>query len=150
MMIFGVMIQILMKRKKRRIRKKTGRPCASFRLHGARGEVLRGGGRNILPSTPVAAKRTSADGGGTGVSSQDEVLEEAPVGTVGEGGGRPGPHPKPNKGWGTSGVCIGVDGVAVGRDLECEEVECEGDEQEEAEKCGGKGKAGGMGDGIAN
>ena len=71
-----------------------------------RGWVRRGGGRNILPSTPVAAKRTSADGRGTGVSSQDEALEEAAVGTVGKGGGRPGPHPKPNKGWGPSGSCM--------------------------------------------
>ena len=74
-------------------------PCATFRLHGVRG-VRRGGGRNILPSTPVAAKRT------TGVSSQDEALEEAAVGMVGERGGRPGPHPKPNKGWGPSGAYI--------------------------------------------
>ena len=186
-----------------------------------------GWGRNILLSTPVVAKRTSADGGGTEVSSQDEALEEAAVGTVGERGGRPGPHPKPNKGWGPSGACMrcvplglvgclgggvgerqmgvlvadslvgihphpgptrrgvrsrgegrrkrnearrerrrrgdrrggavggggwyfGVDGVAVGRDLECKEVECEGDEKEEAEKCGGEGEAGEMGDGVAN
>ena len=61
---------------------------------------------NILPSAPVAAKKTSADGGGIGVSSQDEALEEAAVGTVGERGGRPGPHPKPNKGWGPSGACM--------------------------------------------
>ena len=30
-------------------------------------------------------------------------------------------------GWGRGGY-FGVDGDAVGRDLECEEVECEGDE----------------------
>ena len=60
----------------------------------------------MLPSAPVAAKETSADGGGAGVTSQDEALEEAAVGTVGEGGGRPGPHPKPNKGWGPSGACM--------------------------------------------
>ena len=72
--------------------------------HG--GGVRWGGGWNILPSTPVASKRTSADGGGTGVSSHDEALEEAAVGTVGETGGRPGPHPKPNKGWGPSGACM--------------------------------------------
>ena len=59
-------------------------PCATFRLHGTRGGVRRGGGRNILPSTPVAAKKTSADGGGIEVSSQDEALEETAVGTVGE------------------------------------------------------------------
>ena len=53
------------------------------------GGVRRGGGRNILPSTPVAAKKTSADGGGIGVSSQGEALEEAAVGTVGERGGQP-------------------------------------------------------------
>ena len=80
-------------------------PYATFCLHGARGGTP-GWGRNILLSTPVAAKKTSADGGGTGVSSQDEALEEAAVGTVGEGGGRPGPHPKPNKGWGPLGVCM--------------------------------------------
>ena len=51
---------------------------------------------------------------------------------------------------GTGVGILGVDGVAVGRDLECEEVECEGDEQEEAEKCGGEGEAGEMGDGVAN
>ena len=62
------------------------------------------GGRNILPSAPVAAKKASADGGGIGVSSQGKALEEAAVGTVGERGGRPGPHPKPNKGWGPSGA----------------------------------------------
>ena len=72
-----------------------------------RGGVRRGGGgRNILPSAPVAAKKTSAGGGGIGVSSQREALEEAAVGTVGERGGRPGPHPKPNKGWGPSGACM--------------------------------------------
>ena len=83
-------------------------PCATFRLDGARGggEVRRGGGRNILPSAPVAAKKTSAGGGGIGVSSQGEALEEAAVGTVGERGGRPGPHPKPSKGWGPSGACM--------------------------------------------
>ena len=32
---------------------------------------------------------------------------------------------------GDGGGYFGVDGVAIGRDLECEEVECEGDEQEE-------------------
>ena len=53
-------------------------------------------------------------------------------------------------GGGGGGGYFGVDGVAVGRDLECEEVECEGGEQEEAEKCGGEGEAGGMGDGVAN
>ena len=53
-------------------------------------------------------------------------------------------------GSGGCGGYFGVDVVAVGRDLECEEVECEGDEQEEAEKCGGEGEAGGMGDGVAN
>ena len=49
-----------------------------------------------------------------------------------------------------SQLTVGVDGVAVGRDLECEEAECEGDEQEEVEKCGGEGEAGGIGDGVAN
>ena len=49
----------------------TREPCATFRLHGAKGEVRRGGGRNMQPSASVVAKRTSADGGGTGVSSQD-------------------------------------------------------------------------------
>ena len=71
-----------------------------------RGGVRRGGGQNILPSTPVAAKKTSADGGGIGVSSQGAALEEAAVGTVGERSGRPGPHPKPSKGWGPSGACM--------------------------------------------
>ena len=64
------------------------------------GGVRRGGGLNILPSAPDAVKKTSAGGGGIGVSSQGEALEEAAVGTVGERGGRAGPHPKPNKGWG--------------------------------------------------
>ena len=44
----------------------------------------------------------------------------------------------------------GVDGVVVGGYLECEEAECEGDKQGEAEKCGGEGEAGEMGDGVAN
>ena len=43
-------------------------------------------------------------------------------------------------GGGDGGGNFGVDGVAVGRDMECEEVECEGNEQEEAEKCGGEGE----------
>ena len=64
------------------------------------------GGRTYCCPAPVAAKKTSADGGGIGVSSQGEALEEAPVGTVGERGGRPGPHPKPSKGWGPSGACM--------------------------------------------
>ena len=51
---------------------------------------------------------------------------------------------------GDGGGYFGVDGVAVGRGLECEEAECEGDEQEKVEKCGGEGEAGGMGDGVAN
>ena len=71
-----------------------------------RGGVRRGGGRNILPSAPVAAKKTSADGGEIGVSSQGEALEEAAVGTVEERDGHPGPHPKPNKGWGPSVACM--------------------------------------------
>ena len=59
------------------------------------------------------------------------------------GGGTPG--------WGAEHTGnFGVDGVANGRDLECEEVECEGNEQKEAEKCGGEGEAGEMGDGVAN
>ena len=81
------------------------RPVRRFASTG-RGGVRRGGGRNILPSAPVAAKKTSDDGGGIGVSSQGEALEKADVGTVGERGGRPGPHSKPNKGWGTSGACM--------------------------------------------
>ena len=83
-------------------------PCTTFRLHGARGGggYAGVGGRNILPSTPVAAKKTSDGGGGIEVSSQEEALEEAAVGTVGEKGGRPRPHPKPNKGWGPSGSCM--------------------------------------------
>ena len=48
----------------------------------------------MLPFDLVSAKKTSADGGGAGVSSEDEALEEAAVGTVGEGGGRPGPDSK--------------------------------------------------------
>ena len=76
-----------------------------FASTGRRG-VRRSGGRNILPSASVAAKKTSADGRGIGVSPQGEALEEAAVGTVGERGGRPGPHPKPNKGWGPSGACM--------------------------------------------
>ena len=192
-----------------------------------RAGVRRGGGRNILPSAPVAAKKTSADGGGIGVSSQGEALEEAAVGTVGKGVAALDPTLNQTKAralrgpacstprWGWSGAWggigerqrrvlvadslvgihphhgptrrgfrtrgkgrrrrmrlggkgggggagggafggedgggnSGVDGVAVGRDLECEEVECEGNEQEEAEKCGGKGEAGKMGDGVAN
>ena len=59
-----------------------------------------------MPSTPAAAKKTSADGGGIEVSSKDEALEEAAVGTMGERGGRTGPHPKPNKGWDLSGACM--------------------------------------------
>ena len=205
-------------------------PCATFRLHGARGGgVRRGGGRNILPSNPVAAKETSPDGGGIRVSSQGEALEKAAVGTVEERGGvaldptlnqtKAGalrgpvcgascwgwsgawggvgerqrgvlvadslvgihPHPGPTRrgvrsrgegrrrrneardgeeeergqeggafGGGDGGGSSGVDGVAVGSYLECEEVECEGNEQEEAEKCGGKCEAGKMGDGAAN
>ena len=81
------------------------RPVRCFASTG-RGGVRRGGGRNKLPSAPVAAKKTSAGGGGIGVSSQGEALEEADVGTVGERSGRPGPHPKPNKGWGPSGACM--------------------------------------------
>ena len=80
-------------------------PVRRFASTG-RGGVRRVGGWNILPPAPVAAKKTSADGGGIGVSSQGETLEEAAVGTVGERGGRPGPHPKPNKGWGPSGACM--------------------------------------------
>ena len=80
-------------------------PVRCFASTGRRG-VRRVGGQNILPSTPVAAKKTSADGGGIGVSSQGEALEEAAIGTVGERGGRPGPHPKPSKGWGPSGACM--------------------------------------------
>ena len=48
-------------------------------------------------------------------------------------------------GGGDGGGNFGVDGVAVGSYLECE-----GNEQEEAEKCGGKGEAGKMGDGVAD
>ena len=61
-------------------------------------------GWNILPSAPVATKKTSADGGGAGDSSQEEALEEAAVGTVGERGGCPGPHPKSSKGWPLGGL----------------------------------------------
>ena len=69
------------------------------------------------------------------------------LGGKGGGGGTGGGS---GWGWGRGGVYFGVDGVAVGCDMECEKVECEGDEQEEAEKCGGEGEAGGMGDGVAN
>ena len=47
-------------------------------------------------------------------------------------------------------VGVGGDGVVVGGYLGCEEAECEGDKQEEAEKCGGEGEAGEMGDGVAD
>ena len=60
-----------------------GTPCATFRLHGARGGTP-GWGAEHTALHPVAAKKTSADGGGIGVSSQGEALEEAAVGTVGE------------------------------------------------------------------
>ena len=66
----------------------------------------------------------------------------------GKGGG--GGKERGAFGGGDWGGSFGVDGVAVGRDLECKEVECEGNEQEEAEKCGGEGEAGDMGDGVAN
>ena len=52
------------------------RRFASTRRGGEGGGVARGGGWNILPSTSVAAKRTSADGGRAGVSLNDEELEE--------------------------------------------------------------------------
>ena len=42
--------------------------------------------------------RGKENGGGAGVSSKDEAIEDAVVVKVEEGGGRPGPHPKPNKG----------------------------------------------------
>ena len=80
-------------------------PVRRFASTG-RGGVRRGGGRNIMPSATVTAKKTSADGGGIGVSSLGEALEQAAVGTVGEKSGRPGPHPKPNKGWGPLGACM--------------------------------------------
>ena len=72
-----------------------------FRLYGAQGGYA-GCGAEHTALTPVAAKRTSADGGGTGVSS------------VGEEGGRPGPHPKPNKGRGWSGAWGGGTGETEG------------------------------------
>ena len=53
-------------------------------------------------------------------------------------------------GIGGGGGPSGADGVVVGGYLECEEAECEGDEQEEDEKCGGECESGGMGDGVAN
>ena len=68
------------------------------------------------------------------------------LGGKGGGGGQEGVA----FGGGDGGGNLGVDGVAVGRDLECEEVECEGDEQEEAEKCGREGEAGKMRYGVAN
>ena len=68
------------------------------------------------------------------------MVEEGEMRLGGKGGGAVG----------VGGGYFGADGVAVGCDLECEEVECEGDEQEEAEKCGEEGEAGGMGDGVAN
>ena len=97
-MIVPVAVQLCQWRKRRisnTVHSLLNHPCATFRLHGAGGGGVH---RNILPSTPVVAKRMWADGRGTGVSSQDEAFEEATVGTVGQGGGRPGPHPKPNKG----------------------------------------------------
>ena len=54
-----------------------------------RGEVRRGGGRNILPSTPVAAKKSSADGGGIEVSSQDEAGTRGGLRRNGGGNGWP-------------------------------------------------------------
>ena len=55
------------------------------------------------------------------------------------------------EGGGAVGGCgnrsSGIDGTVIGGYLECEEAEYEGDEQEEAEKCGGEGEAGEMGDG---
>ena len=68
------------------------------------------------------------------------------LGGKGGGGGTGGGS---GCGWGGGGY-FGVDGVTVGRDLECKEVECEGDEQEEAEKCGGEGEAGEMRDSVTN
>ena len=82
-----------------------------------------------------------------GVRSRGRVEEgEMRLGWKGGGGGQEGGA----FGGGDGGGNFGVDGVAVGRDLECEEVECEENEQEEAEKCGGEGEAGEMGDGVAN
>ena len=64
------------------------------------------GGGTYCPPPLSNKKKTPADGGGIEVLSQDEALEEAAVGTVGERGGRPGPHPKPSKGWDPSGACM--------------------------------------------
>ena len=64
------------------------------------GGVRRGGGGTYCPP-PQSWQRKCRP---TAEESQDEALEEAAVGTVGERGGRPVPHPKPNKGWGPSGA----------------------------------------------
>ena len=74
-------------------------PCATFRLHGARGGEGTPGWR--VENTALYPCRGNENVGRrwrNRVSSPDEALEEAAVESVGEGGGRPGPHPKPNKG----------------------------------------------------
>ena len=81
-----------------------GRPCATFRLHGARGGNAGVGGGTYCPPPQSRQRKRRPAAEESGVSSQGEALEEAAVGTVGERGGRPGPHPKPSKGWGPSGA----------------------------------------------
>ena len=72
-------------------------------------------------------------------------VEEGEMRLGGEGGGG-----GQRRGAGAIGGGGGPYGVVVGGYLECEEAECEGDEQEDAEMCGGEGEAGEMGDGVAN
>ena len=58
-----------------------------------------GGGTHYPPPQSRQRKRRPT-------AKKTSALEEAAVGTVGERGGRPGPHPKPNKGWGPSGTSM--------------------------------------------
>ena len=87
--------------------------CATFRLHGARGGTPGWGAEHTAPppQSRQRKRRPTAEESG----SRGEALEEAAVGTVGKRGGRPGPHPKPNKGWRPSGACMRRVPLGAGR-----------------------------------
>ena len=64
------------------------------------------GGGTYCPPPQSRQRKRRPTAEESGSRRKGEALKEAAVGTVGERSGRPGPHPKPNKGWGPSGACM--------------------------------------------
>ena len=80
------------------------RRFASMRRGGGGYAGVGGGTYCPPPQSRQRKRRPTAEKSGSRRKTRHS--RRPPSGGWGKGGGRPGPHPKPNKGWGPSGACM--------------------------------------------